>query len=74
MFPLRVSPSVYRCTLTSIQRCIPVLKPLANCKQEREVSTLSSRTLIPSVEPQSETLISDATLLCFVQGQLFHIS
>lgn len=57
---------VYQCTLTPIQYCISVRKPLANCQQEREVSTLSSRTQISSIQPQSETLISDATftLLC----------
>lgn len=74
VFSLWVLPSVYQCTLKAIQHCITVRKPPANCKQERMVSTLLSRTQISSVELQSETLISDATLLCFVQGQLFHIS
>lgn len=66
--------SMYQCTLISIQYCISVKKPLVNCQQEKEVSTLSSGTQTSSVEPLNETLISDATLLCFVQGQLFHIS
>lgn len=58
----------------SVYQCIGERKPLANCKQEIEVSTLLSRTRISSVELQSETLISAATLLRFVQGRLFHIS
>lgn len=49
-------------------------KPLANCQLEKEVSTLWSGTQGSSVWPRNETLISDATLLSFVQGQLFHIS
>lgn len=60
--------------LIPIQYCIGAGKPLANCQLEKEVSTPWSGTQTSSVGPQNETLISDATLLSFVQGQLFHIS